>query len=516
MLVVDDQQAEIDAIEWLIEKNSLPLVVVQKNNGKSALQYLSEHKIDILFTDIRMPFMDGLELARRARELLPSLKIIIYSAYGEFEYAKKAIMLGAVHYILKPLEVKEFLSVINNVIMQCTNERLQKEQERLLIRGFQKGVEYEKEKVLHDLLQGCVLDDRFRERAAFAGLNMEAQRIQMILVKVRQKLFDTNYEEFKELLASILGRDVYFLNVDEHQSVLLFALDSSMDESIFHQELVAYSELLREGLKNRFERESLIIVGTAVDRIESLHMEFSRMEARLEYFFFIEGSAVCDNIRFYSGGTGSSLEPTLQSIYAMIDRGEYEALEQGVEFLIDSMRRSGSFSSIYAKLVFTGILKKIYESLGKNGLTLTEGLDPIVRCDSVIELKEVILSVVRDMKKSNECRTAESNRKAIEEVLRIIRTEYGSDIGLEYLANRVFLSPSYLSILLKKMTGKNFSKHITAVRMEKAQELLRNTTIKVVDIGNQVGYPNPSYFNLMFKQHYGMTPLQYRERSDSR
>jgi two-component system response regulator YesN len=89
--------------------------------------------------------------------------------------------------------------------------------------------------------------------------------------------------------------------------------------------------------------------------------------------------------------------------------------------------------------------------------------------------------------------------------------EYGNDIGVDYLANRVFLSSSYLSFLFKKSTGQSLIKYITAVRMERAKELLRDSTIKVVDIASTVGFANTSYFNLMFKQHNGLTPIQYRE-----
>lgn len=182
-----------------------------------------------------------------------------------------------------------------------------------------------------------------------------------------------------------------------------------------------------------------------------------------------------------------------------------------------SMRNSKRFSSFYAKLLFTEILKKIVELQGKkNSNLLKAGLERIALCNSIAELRQVILSVFQEHLLRTEMATDDQCRKVIEDVQTLIQMEYGSDIGVGYLANRVFLSPSYLSFLFKKSTGQSLVKYITAIRMERAKELLRDSTIKVVDIASTVGFANTSYFNLMFKQYNGLTPVQYRERGGRR
>jgi two-component system, response regulator YesN len=515
ILVVDDQQAEIDAIEWLIQKHALPFSVAQANDGEVALEYIRGHHVDLLFTDIRMPFMDGLELIKQAKIVIPDLKVLIYSAYGEFEYAQKAIQLGTVSYMLKPIDVKEFLKIFQSIIAILEDERLQREKDELLIKGFHKGVAYEKEKLLFDLIQGRESDVHYVERAAFAGLNhLENKRMYMIMIGLQNHFFDQHHTEAFEFLQSTSKHEMLLLHINEYQSIMLVVIDPASKNSDNGQELMTYGEKVKEWLETRFDRRCLIIVGSPVDKLEGLHDEFTQMEELMNFRFFMDRSVVCskDAESIHDHIDDESLELMLKEIYTSIARNEYRTLEHQIEYLIASMRNSKRFSSMYAKLLFTEILKKVVELQGKKSSSLLkEGLERIALCNSIAELRQVILSVFQEHLLQIKTNTDDQCRKVIEDVQILIQMEYGNDIGVDYLANRVFLSPSYLSFLFKKSTGQNLIKYITAVRMERAKELLRDSTIKVVDIASTVGFANTSYFNLMFKQHNGLTPIQYRE-----
>ncbi|MFX3635910.1 MAG: response regulator [Candidatus Pristimantibacillus sp.] len=122
ILVADDDKNERDGIQFLIRKLQLPLNVTEANNGRHALELFSNNSFDILLTDIKMPFMDGLELAREVKERKPSLKVIILSGHGEFEYAKKAILINVTHYMLKPIEPSEFEASLMKVIQLCKED----------------------------------------------------------------------------------------------------------------------------------------------------------------------------------------------------------------------------------------------------------------------------------------------------------------------------------------------------------------------------------------------------------
>ena len=131
VLIVDDEREEREGIAYLLEKYGYPVEAVQASNGAEASKYIRSHEIDILFTDVKMPVMNGLDLAKEVNELRPHVKIIIFSAYGEFEYAKQALEANAVSYLLKPIEIDEFRRLMDDVIdsVNKTKELYEKRQQ---------------------------------------------------------------------------------------------------------------------------------------------------------------------------------------------------------------------------------------------------------------------------------------------------------------------------------------------------------------------------------------------------
>lgn len=154
ILIVDDEKIERDGIRGLIAEMKYELHVIEAENGEKALEYLRLNPVDILLTDIKMPFMGGLELAEQASLAQPSLEIIIYSAYGEFDYARRALYTNASSYLLKPIDMDEFAGVMSGVIQKCSDKATQQLRTAEIMQGYQKGLEYEKEKWLTDLLNG--------------------------------------------------------------------------------------------------------------------------------------------------------------------------------------------------------------------------------------------------------------------------------------------------------------------------------------------------------------------------
>ncbi|MFC5650268.1 response regulator [Paenibacillus solisilvae] len=154
MLIIDDEPFERDGVKFLIEKYNLELVTYEADSGENALEFLKHNQVDILFTDIRMKGMDGLQLAEKVREMQLPMKVIFMSAYGEFEYAQRAIDLKAIRYILKPVQVEEFLIVVSQVIQLCEEERKAKAQQERMEVAYRNEVHYEKQKLLSKLILG--------------------------------------------------------------------------------------------------------------------------------------------------------------------------------------------------------------------------------------------------------------------------------------------------------------------------------------------------------------------------
>ncbi len=156
---------------------------------KRRFKYIRAAAIDILITDIKMPFMGGIELIKKVREANKGIKIILLSAYGEFEYAREALRFDVVHYILKPVPVNEFLEVMEKVTSLCEEERMNEEKEGKLLAGYEKALTYEKEKVLLDLIQGVTFDEKLKRRMQFSGLNFGSTSICLLMIDFSSKFF---------------------------------------------------------------------------------------------------------------------------------------------------------------------------------------------------------------------------------------------------------------------------------------------------------------------------------------
>lgn len=216
ILLVDDEAQEREGIRFLIEKYRLPLSVVEAQNGQKALEYLKGHPVDILFTDVKMPYKDGLELAKETFQFNPDIRIIIFSAYGEFEYAKRAMEANAVDYLLKPIELDEFEKVMNKVIGDLERQREESKQE-------QEQKEASMKRVFYKVFTGGsvsasdlgMLEEYFR--------TIGKERKVLISLESGRNIFEQQEEVFLKLLHTYIRIPCEYVNLYPDSSVVLLA-----------------------------------------------------------------------------------------------------------------------------------------------------------------------------------------------------------------------------------------------------------------------------------------------------
>lgn len=508
VLVVDDEKIEREGIRFLLEKKAFPVEIAEAENGEKALAYLQTRKADILFTDIKMPFVDGLQLAERAAAIQPHLKIIILSAYGEFEYAKRAINLDVFHYLLKPIDVTEFTDVTQRVLSRCEEERERGVREDELLEGYRKGLLYEKERLLLDLLHGGHSAESIRVKSRGVGLDWDdATRLRLLLLDTDQRFFDAVDEDFTGRLGQMLPWTFDYVNLNEYQSVLFLREE---EETWTGDELRELGRRIQRQLMSRDGASATLVFSGMPAGPGQVPLEYQRMEQQLENKFFRREPAVFV--------TGMQEEPdvpepdllnrTLEEIKRLLSRREREQVGEQIEQLFLDMEKAGKFSTIYVKYACTEIVKALLESGERGqGHDLQKIAEQIYKTQNLQQLKEILVGMIEKQPQQG----PESTRKVIEEVLHVIHRDYQQDIGLESLAEKVYLSPSYLSRLFKNETGTSIVKYITAYRLRRASELLRRTNKKIIDISSEVGYSNFPYFCAIFRNYYGATPTQYRD-----
>lgn len=226
ILIVDDEEVEREGIKFLINKYKIELDIAEATNGEKALEYLRINHADILFTDIKMPFMDGLDLSHEDKKIKPKIKIVIFSAYDEFDYAKRAIENDTFRYLLKPVEIEEFLDVIHNIMDICSKEEEEEKKTKEISDSYRQILIYEKEKLLLNIINSEAIDDSFKKRIELINLELNDKYVNMLMINTKNRFFNLKNDEFEKLLENIIEYYYEYINLNEYQKnhnpVLLF------------------------------------------------------------------------------------------------------------------------------------------------------------------------------------------------------------------------------------------------------------------------------------------------------
>lgn len=498
MLVVDDEKTERECVRFLIEQSGLPLEVSEAGDGWEALMRLKETDgADILFTDVQMPLMDGLELIREAEKLFPDMKILIFSSYADFEYARTALTLGVVNYILKPLIPEELEKSLEGLIGQLDEEA-----------ASRKLKDRQKSFMLQYALQLSISGNLDGSRVEPAVIKQLERFHCMVLVDFDGDFLENNSFVFYESLRYAMKLDMESLNLSPDQALLLLRTPVENPKEwgmklLFH-------------IQETFQISCWLAISGPLSGQASLKDAFAAVEQQMERRFWepqVHVFAEQERENAQDGaGDGTDENRQLLQIKRALGNRDGAALQEALDSLFAKYRSRQNQSQIYVKFIFSNLLTTLYPFLNEmDGEKKT--LDAMI---SDLYLQPDISEIVRMVQELASriiggFSSGPSIRREILEVTEYIGANYGKELSVERLASIVFLTPDYLSRLFKKSMGKSISQYIRQFRMEKARELLTGTNRKVIDIGEAVGYPNYSYFCQSFREYFGTSPERYRQ-----
>ncbi len=498
MLVVDDEKTERECVRFLIEQSGLPLEVSEAGDGREALMQLKETDgADILFTDVQMPLMDGLELIREAEKLFPDMKILIFSSYADFEYARTALTLGVVNYILKPLIPEELEKSLEGLIGQLDEEA-----------ASRKLKDRQKSFMLQYALQLSISGNLDGSRVEPAVIKQLERFHCMVLVDFDGDFLENNSFVFYESLRYAMKLDMESLNLSPDQALLLLRTPVENPKEwgmklLFH-------------IQETFQISCWLAISGPLSGQASLKDAFAAVEQQMERRFWepqVHVFAEQERENAQDGaGDGTDENRQLLQIKRALGNRDGAALQEALDSLFAKYRSRQNQSQIYVKFIFSNLLTTLYPFLNEmDGEKKT--LDAMI---SDLYLQPDISEIVRMVQELASriiggFSSGPSIRREILEVTDYIGANYGKELSVERLASIVFLTPDYLSRLFKKSMGKSISQYIRQFRMEKARELLTGTNRKVIDIGEAVGYPNYSYFCQSFREYFGTSPERYRQ-----
>lgn len=481
------------------------------SNGREALDFLSSvEKVDVVFTDIRMPVMDGLKFLEKLSEMRLEPYKVILSAYDEFHYARQAMRLGAQEFILKPEITKESLK---QILSDAANYLGQRQRERAGKK--EKEPEREKGSVFAELVNRESVN--MDELAAVFGENVTMQEISRLVMADIYLEKQADREAVEELLA-------LFLEEEQIQGVFFWPDGKRIILGYLHdREKVRLKLMGRLGEILQVHTGIKLYIG--VSRIvgdgnikEMCRQALAARENRV--FFALPGVQQYDDMRVSVRQEPGELyfNQDIKEVTGCLSQGDYAAAAEKVDVFLDNVKKAAYLHPAYVKALCDEILSAYRHSLWKYELNEEEekvGSAGLFMAGEAFNLEQLacrVKSEVEDMcallqkKQGNDQYSA-----TVKEVMKYVDEHFGERISLEQVADEVFLSRPYLSTLFKKETGKKFSNYLQEVRLEKSCSLLRDSRLAIGEIAEQAGFFDSAHFSRAFKEHYGCSPLEYRK-----
>lgn len=514
ILLVDDERLVRDGVKLLLSKKAYDLEILEAENGREAETLLQTVHVDILFTDVEMPLMNGIQLSERARTIQPDIKIVFFSAHDDFEYAKSAINLHAVTYIVKPIQPGEFYDTMDRVIQLCHKEEEEKARAEKLETLDKMLSGREIEQYLTDLFFHGEFDENSIHPPHDLLSGDSDKELQMFFIWANLPVLSHRRKELNELLKKISPVPINLYIISGCYGVVTLELSSS-GKFLFSRE--SWWRAFRSGVQNEIKGIVMLVIGTKrVSNLADIAREMNHVRHLLDLHFYIqESTLIWTEDAGTSPSTSINTDTIIEDIHRSIANGEYDKLSGKLSAFLNALSVNHECSSIYVKYLLFDIVNSIEKRIGEDFSDAASQAKAVLsESSNLARAEEAVQKMLNSLEEIQDQKSQHKNHY-IRKILSIVHHDYASDISLDSLAQRVNLSVPYMSNLFKKEMGQSIGQYIKHIRMEKAKELLSNTDMRLNEIYPLVGYSSLTYFCICFKETYGVTPTQFRNKDDA-
>ena len=497
------------------------------SDGELAFPMIQKLKPDIVITDIRMPFMDGLELSRLIKKEMPWIEIIILTGHQEFEYAKEGIKLGVAQYLSKPISGDDLLREVDEVAVRIDQKHKEQEIQEKYRKEMEENFLKEKKELFGYLVTGSKSVAELLELGERLGMDLSAMWYNLVLVKTQS--MNHEQDEYSNSLIEIEDR---LQKLNDRMQVLTFDRNLEGKAILFRadseEELIQFQTDYLEQMKKIFDEYKHVRyfggIGIPVNRLRELSVSFEKASHAFAHRYLIGESRIVSSEDMEQGMYTCQDEFHINDVNTkQIDRNKIkEFLKLGdkgeVVYFVDEFFKALGSGAMKSNMFRQYITMDAYFCV----IDFVEGLQlsrdeieaPDVMSGALQSQESAIQYVSRIITKAIELREkTASNRYGdiVDEVMNYIKKNYAQEeLSLNLLASHVNFSPNHLSMIFSQQTGQTFIKYLTDFRMNKAKELLRCTNKRSSVIAMEVGYKDSHYFSYLFKKTQGVTPTQYR------
>lgn len=528
IMLVDDEEEVRKAIIHKMAWEELGFTVVgDAENGEDALEKLEQLEPDVVITDIRMPYMDGLTLTARIREKYPSMKILIFSGYDDFEYAKQAIKLNVTEYILKPVNGEELAVILKRIRDNLDEEIEQRRNIDLLRENYLGSLPILRELFLNELVRRtadvAVIEPRLREygidildarKWLTAVIHVErVERVETQALSLHQELIPISVRGLVEDCLKPYCRFAIFTSLEG--ITVIAAIDKENTQTGL---INLFGDICKES-RRLLEVSITIGVGGSCDTLRDIAVSYQAAVDALGYRAIVgEGKTIyIHDVEPVNRGKLQFQVKDEEELTAAVKFGSRETIENMLRKLsacMDDAKVHARQYQLYMLAIANCLFRLVQQyDLDIDALFDTKEQYEVIRegnCNRK-EFAERIIPVACRMNEAMNRERDNTTRRIIEEAKGYIREHYSDpELSVEMLCRHLHMSPAYFSTVFKKETGQSYVNYLTEVRLKKAVELLNETDDKTYMIAQKVGYQEQNYFSYVFKKKYGVSPTKYR------
>ena len=507
----------------------------EASDGEMALPMIEKLQPDIVITDIKMPFMDGLELSDILKKKIPKIQVIILSGYGEFDYAKEAIKIGVTDYLTKPVTGEQLLEALNKVKQKINKKKQQEEDIKKLqqdVKGHMRNMRYQ---FLGNLIRGKMSVSKLMEQGNDLGIDIMSPAYNFMLLKIYSKDQKEKEQDFRvqadtivEEISKNFENMIVFHRVTEGYILMIKGQDP--EETI--QVAKEYITFLTERMKEEKELRWFAGIGQAVKRLHSLSEAYDSGSKAFAYQYQSSGNEAVfyDEVRYEKIEEKETETENLQEVdftkvnldvlEEFLKNGRKEEVHAFVTNAVHTLGKANMDSFMFCQYMLINIQVNVMKFVEKMGIAKEE-IDRVFKdykhqiasISTGEQASQYLEEIITQAIQLRNDKAGKKHDSLIIKAQEYIKENYQNEtLSLHDVAAQVGLSNSHFSTTFKQETGQSFVEFLTGLRMEQAKEMLCFTDMKASQISYEIGYKDPHYFSYLFKKTQGCTPSEYRAR----
>ncbi len=526
LLIADDEQIVIDSLTFIVNKSFPDMFTIESaRSGREAIEKAERFIPDIIFMDINMPGINGIDAIRELRHKLHECIFVILTAFDQFDFAKDALKLGVSEYLLKPVNRDKIISTLQKSIDDVEKERTKRKKELDLKEKLENILPVLENGFIYSML---FLEDNTTElenyrnifeieegggyimTIEFAQTNDCGHMVNRIGLSIKSQSF---YPYLRDIIKSrcrcFMGPAIL------NRIIVYIPANTDTDEYSRRLEAVNLAECIYNQVSMKIDADFYIGIGRSYNSFENIYLSY---EESLRAIRFMNGKGIIHIADIPTEKELPVLKYPVSKEKLLLEKaalGERDACIQAFSNIFEWLQIEyyGSVNKIRAKLIELMILisRLAYDYNITQNLDSIDFISQLQSLDAVSELKHWCIQRIEYVTKSiSEAREKKTN-SLISKAVDFIKENYRKEITLEDVSKEVNISPHYFSKLFKDEMGENFIDYLTTLRINTAKEIMKSSLMSVKEICYEIGYGDPNYFSRIFKKAVGVTPTEYRD-----